>query len=158
MRNTTKTVKRDWCHGEGKTVAEAKADLEKKVDWACSASALHVEKRFESVLVVAATPTGWTVQLVRPDEMANGSTHHSSCSYGMDKTFDHVLSAARMWAAQNAWSKDVDSDAWFVAELSGLKGQYANDLAGWIRWQRSYNEWIALGKTPAEAHQLASSF
>ena len=157
-KTTTKTVKRGWCYGEGKTVAEAKANLEKQIDWACNASALHVERRYDSIIVLAATPLGWTVQMVRPDEMANGSSHHSSSAYGMDKTFEHVLASARLWAAQNAWSKDIDNDDWFVDEQSGLKGQYASDLRGWIKWQRSYNEWIALGKTPVEAHQLASRF
>jgi hypothetical protein len=155
----TVTVARGWLCATGTTKAEAKANLEKQIDWACNAATLHVEKRFDRILIVAASPTGWTVEIVEPDTMANGSTHFSSCQYGLEP-FDDVVASARNWAAQNAWTQDVDNDEWFI-EQAGLKDSAKSsrgDLRGWIKWQRSYNSMIAEGKTPAVAHLLASGY
>jgi hypothetical protein len=154
----TKTVRltRGWLTGEGKTKTEAKADLEKQIDWACSAATLHVEKRYDRIIVIAATPNGWSVMLVEPGEMMQGSRHGSSCSYGHD-AFEDVLASARNWAAQIAWTLDCDNDDNFADE-SGLLGGKWNDLRRWMKWQRSYAALIKDGKTPAEAHQLACGY
>lgn len=152
----TVTLTRGWVSAEGATKAEAKANLEKQVDLACSCAALHVEKRFECLIVIAGSAAGYNVKIVHPHDMVNGSQHGSSCTYGF-QPFEEVLESARNWAAQNSWSTSVIDDEYFIAQ-SGLKPNAGKqgDLRRWIEWQRRYNDLIADGRTAAEAHQMAS--
>ena len=151
----TVTVSRGWLTATGATKAEAKANLEPMIDAACNAAALHIEKRFECIIVVAANATGWSVSVCHPHTMESGGKLASTCQYG-PQPYEDVVESARNWAAQNSWTVDITDDERFI-EQSGLKPNTGkqDELRRWIKFQRRYIDLVAEGVTPNDAHRMA---
>jgi hypothetical protein len=161
MRKTkTIAVTRGHLVGSGKTKTEAKADLEKQIDWACKADLTHVEMRYGLIVMVVSTPHGWTQKVFDPRTVVEGREIAGTCEIGRDRDYTGVLASARLWAAQNAWTIGQIDDEEFIARAglpeNGSGFNTAADLRRWIKWQRNYAALIAEGKTPNEAHHLAS--
>lgn len=161
MRKTkTVTATKGRLTGYGNNKTEAKADLAKQIETWCSVPDPHMEVRFGCIIIAYCLPTFDNVayRVIDPaiDGLGrHGSVLHSSCV--MNGPLSRAIEDARFSVAQNRWDKDSDEgDDKFHAAASGLTGDKANDLRRWMHWQRSYNGLIAAGKTPAEAHQMAS--
>jgi hypothetical protein len=140
--------------GEGKSKTEAKADLERQIDWACNHAASVAEWRFGLLLIVSASPNGWQHQIIDPTEMQHGKQVHATCLHGQIAYTDALL-AARSHAAQNAWNADVADDAAFVEQAS-LNANKASELARWIKFQRGYIAAKAQGYNNAQAFNVAN--
>ena len=132
----TVSVQRGRLYATGATKAEAKANLEKQIDWACENSTHHVEKRFGLILIVTAQVWGFTIQVIDPATVQHGWVFSGTYQYGQVDYHD-ALTSARNWAAQNAWDKEIEDDEEHV-RLSGLGDSQAEDLRNWIGFQRAY--------------------
>lgn len=146
-------VERGWMYAEAATKTEAKADLERQIDWALTQSGPTIECRFGWLLFISCTPNGYQYSLVSPEGIPHGQQLHSSCCLGQCSYVD-ALQAARGHAAQNAWHSDIQDDESFIA-AARLSDDKARDLRHWIKWQRSYGRLIAAGHTKNEAFELA---
>ncbi len=147
----TVRVSRGCLSGQGATKTEARADLDKQIDAALQFHSPIIECWHGYTVFVAATPTGWTTYVFRPDELEHGA-RRIPCSHSFRKESDTVISA-RMHAAQCAWTLGCNDDAAF-ADRSGL-GDKARELTSWMAWQRRYAEAVARGAADAEARDIA---
>jgi hypothetical protein len=138
---------------EGASKSEAKANLDSALDWICEQPSSLVETRFGLVLFVSATLYGYETRVIDPAELDHGKRFYSSCQYGRG-TFADMVQHVRNHAAQYAWKAETSDDSAFVA-MTGLNADKANDLARWIKFQRSYIEFRSAGHTPNECHRLA---
>jgi hypothetical protein len=59
LRLIATAVGRGTLVGRGKNKTEAKADLERQIDWASEYHSPHIERRFYYMIVVAANAAGW---------------------------------------------------------------------------------------------------
>lgn len=155
MTKRTKTFykSRGFLVGTGKTAAEAKTDLERQIDWACSHASSIIESRFGFLIAISASPTGWQYCLFNPADLDHGQQKHPTCCYGQTEYTD-VLLSARSHAAQNAWTHECLNDAEFVA-MAGLNADKAEELTGWINWQRNYRAAKNAGMSDDEAFNHA---
>jgi hypothetical protein len=145
------TVERGVLTGQGATKTEAKANLEGQIDWAIAEDKLHVERRFDWLIVIARDNQGWTSKMV--DMTApHGTEFGSSCGQG-PALFGKVLMESRLHAGQNAWRHEKN-DAEHIA-ATGLDAQKERELASWIRFQRAYKAEKDNGATDAEAFERA---
>lgn len=129
-------VRRGALFGEGATKAEARAALDRQIDWACDHRAATIECRFGLLIIVAADSAGWVHTIVDPAELEHGKQKHSSCHHGQAE-IANVLDSARAHAAQWAWSPSVDDDSAFIA-MAGLRPDRASQMRAWIAFQRNY--------------------
>lgn len=138
--------------GQGSSKSEANADLERQIDWALVHRDPYVESRFQSVIVVAASASGWHCTLMRPDQI---SVHGTKACWMMAGQCDFapLLRSARINAAQCAWSFECDDDA--HAALAGLDENGARELLSWCVFQRQYAAAKQAGKSDAEAFDIA---
>lgn len=150
----TITKTRGYLTGYGKTAKEAKASLEKQIDWACSHSSTIIESRFGLIIIVSAYPGGYETSVFDPADLEHGKQRYCSTCHGPIEYTDALLSA-RMHAAQNAWHSERLDDAEHV-ERAGLTPSKARELADWIAWQRRFIAASKAGATVNEAHEIAS--
>ncbi|WP_166297114.1 hypothetical protein [Bradyrhizobium sp. 2S1] len=156
MRKTkTITVQRGRVVGEGAPKTLANADLASKIDFLCHAEGAHIEVRFGLVLIVCSGPTAeWSYQIVDPAGEKDGKVLYQN-GLGGNLTMRQAISRVRLYAAQRDWRPQIGDDEGFIARAE-CQPEQVSDLRRWIKFQRSYAELIAAGKTPAEAHQQAS--
>jgi hypothetical protein len=155
-KNKFFTVKEGRVEGWGKSVTEAKANLKSQIKGWCDAPDPHIETRFGHVLIVFYVPNGdCAYRILSPDNIeTHGKIHHPSCI--CNSTMERTIGEARAHLAQMTWLPDLDDGAHVTR--AGLTPPRADDLRRWMKWQRSYARLIGEGKTPAEAHSLASGF
>lgn len=146
-------VERGHLYAEAATKTEAKADLEKQIDWALTQSGPTIECRFGLLLFISAAPSGWQYSIVAQNFLPHGQQYHSSCCLGHCSYVD-ALQAARGHAAQNAWHSEIEDDEAHIT-AARLLDDKSRDLRHWIKWQRSYGRLIAAGHTKNEAFELA---
>lgn len=96
------------------------------------------------VAIVAPSTYGWCYWIDTFSSPHTQETNSYDRAEAMGKALHHL--------AQNVWESSVTDDLVFV---EGLPGDVAREMAGWIRFQRSYAVLRAEGKTHAEAHHLA---
>jgi hypothetical protein len=132
---------------------EARAYLEKMVDYACAWHSSHLETRFGYLIAIMHTPLGYESMVIDPARLAeHGRTHSASCFSG-DTSLDQEIQRGRMNAAQLAWHRGENDEKFLAA--TGLDEIGQMELLRWIRFQRLYADHIAAGATPAEAHNRA---
>lgn len=152
----TVTVREGRVEGVGKNKAEANRDLKSQIKGWCDAPDPHIETRFGHVLIVHYYPTGsCTYMLIDPEDLATHAKVYRPTMIA-HSTMERMISEARNHLAQIVWSADRD-DELHVARAH-LDHDHASQLRGWMKWQRSYSKLISEGKTPNEAHQLASGY
>ncbi|WP_024517004.1 hypothetical protein [Bradyrhizobium sp. Tv2a-2] len=143
--------------GYGPNTTEAKADLKHRIDYWCGAGDPHMEIRFGYVLIAFQMPSGDVAyRTIGPDLINGEHGKHLYPTCVMNGTLAQAIAEARYSVAQNAWNR-AGSDEDHIAK-SGLKAERADELRHWIKWQRSYDEHIAAGKTKDEAFQMASGY
>ncbi len=157
-------VSRGNVFGVGRTKTDAKKDLEKKIEFLCMTETI-IEVRFGLVIVVTPTTAGIPgYRIISQNDLNRHGDQLSLSSIG-GKSMMSELMRARWAAAQAAWTVDMpaDQDEAFIAK-TGLDdatkysdADVENELRNWIKWQRSYAKLISDGKTPAEAHQMATA-
>lgn len=152
-RHKTHVVTRGHLRGEGKTKAEAKADLERQIDFALShVNGMWIETRFGCVLIAVPTLTGFETKVLFPDNMLDhGKRHWSGCHMSGEVDLKTVVMGLRLHAAQCAWTVDYD-DSRLIAD-SGL--EKTGELESWIAFQRSYIAHKANGASDRDAHAMA---
>jgi hypothetical protein len=135
---------------DGATKQEAKANLERMIDRACSLHGPYIEARFGKVFVMSESPTGWeAITTFTPDHGAR-ATPSMFC---MGQSFEALRQSLRVHLAQNAWTSDVDMDEHIAA--ADLDTEHAGELRRWIEFQFAYREAKGLGLNDAEAHEWA---
>ena len=149
-------VARGWLTGQGASKTDARADLDRQVDWACAVASPVIECWHGLIVVVAATPGGYSTAVFNPADLAHGKQR--ACTSIMPQgEYTDALESARSHAAQWAWRVSETDDTGFVAR-SGLSKCKAIELADWIQWQRRYATAKANGATDCEAHATASGY
>lgn len=124
-------------YAEGATVREAKAALQKKIDWACENHAPRIEQRFGYLIVIAASANGYESSVFHPDAIEHGDFYGFSRTMYGQISLNEVLQSARLDAAQRAWTLATCDESHVIG--SGLDSWHADDLRRWIRWQRHYD-------------------
>lgn len=152
MRRTTNHIfVRGNAAGQGRTKAEAKADLEKKVDWAL-AQDTFLEFRFGCVLTATPNPNGWGSAVVFPERQTHGNTVTATCFYGPEERAT-VIASLRRHACDSTWTPDKDDAA--HAAASGLDEPAQRDLIHGFKWQRAYRDAKDRGLSDGDAHAFA---
>lgn len=152
-RKKTHCVRRGRLMGEGDTKTEAKADLERQIDWALQVDGPIVEMRFGWVLIIAATPNGWETKVFNPADTPQGKPTGFSTYHGTSPSYADIQQSVRMHAAQNAWQHGVNDEDHIAA--AGLNETRAAELRRWIGFQRRYFAERCAGKSDAEAFNIA---
>ena len=152
-RKKIQVAQRGWLRAEGATKTEAKRNLEPMVDYACRASALTVERRFDCLVVVTAFAGGWQYQAIPLDMLRHGDQAGCFTHAGQGEDYVKILQSARTHAAQLSWHHGCDDERHVCA--AGLDAERSNDLRRWCRFQRAYTVHRAAGLPDGEAHRRA---
>lgn len=137
---------------QGATRQEAKANLEKAIDWALDDHRPFIEFRFGCALFASAGPNGWQSSVTFPEDQKHGSARGATCFYGqVDRA--SVVAAIRQHAASATWTPDCD-DADYASK-SGLDDAGQRELIRGFAWQRRAQAALADGATINEAHSIA---
>lgn len=125
--------------GTGASAAEATADLNRKIDFACSHAGGYVETRLGMVLVVCCDPEGYAYTVIDGEEIANPKAYRInrvsdsedaprySWTYTAAKDYTEVLDIVRASAAQRAWNPESpeETDAALIARSAVSKERAA---------------------------------
>lgn len=149
-------VSRGCLTGTGATKSEAKANMERQIDWACRHAAPQIEMWHGYMVLVAASPDGWNTYVFRPDELQHGDCRRSCTMHGQVEYTD-ALDSARLHAAMNGWTLECDDDAAFILR-SGLTERRRDELSRWICFQRRYAVAKAAGASDGDAHAIACGY
>lgn len=144
------TAHRGCLQGQGGTVKEAKADLDKQVDWACHYHPLHVETYFGRTIIIAPCAYGYSVMTIEP---GGSDKVHSFRQFVGREPIEKEIKRQRLHVAQLEWSLYAD-DAQHLLEAN-LDNKGTMELAEWIKFQRLYTAHKAAGATDAQAHERA---
>lgn len=154
-RNTIAYARRGNVEASGRTKTEAKAELESQIDWLCAEFYPHIEKRYNVLIFIHRTSTGWTSKVLDPADMKHGAVA-PWCTFQGKDGFAEVLEANRYHAAQLSWHHTADDTAHI--EAAGLDKNKAADLARWITFQRNYKKAKAAGASDSEAFNMAHGY
>lgn len=138
---------------EGATKAEAKANLDAMINWACQYRHPLVENRFGLLIVISHSSHGWQSIVIDPASRQHGGRWESFCGQGMGDYGD-VLASARMHAAQNAWTPAADDEQHIA--LAGIAAK-EGELRRWIAFQRRYLAAKAQGRSDNDSWNIAAA-
>jgi hypothetical protein len=127
------TVVRGVLTGQGATKTEAKADLDRHIDRILEPRQyVHVESRFNCIIIVTPTPCGYESRVLTPQQIAQHSKQHTSCTLCWSDSIIDVVMGARLHAAQLAWKAGDGEDH---IQAAGLDHRRADSLRNWIVYQ-----------------------
>lgn len=137
------------------SMADAKRQVEERIDWLLKNTGLWVEKRWHLTITISATEHGFQYCVFDADLVPAGRVMPATIQMGVTELW-RVQDAARINAAQQAWSKDVIDE--LHIERSGLlDGSHTHaDLVRWVAFQREYLRHKKLGRSDNDAWRLAS--
>lgn len=147
-------VTRGHVTGTGKNKTEAKADLERQIDWMTSGyQGAFVECRHGHVIIVNTVATGFETFTIDPDKLKTQGRIWAGCHRSAEDILRVVMSC-RLDVAMRVWTADVPDDALFSFDFA-LDDGGRSDLLRWIKFQRGYIVAKQEGLSDAEAHRVA---
>jgi hypothetical protein len=146
--------KRGSLTGQGNTKTQAKADLERQIEWAIAWNPSQIEVRHGRLIVVLATSDGYGYRIVEKDDLDKPDRVLMLTTFFGQTDFSSVMQQARAALAQMAWTHEADDEQHI--EASGLDDQHADQVRSWMAWQRRYQASIVLGLSPDDAWKSAS--
>ena len=132
-----KTAKLGNVEATGKTMMEAKQNLQASIEWLAAHSCNQfVECRFGLVGILNAHENGWQYVIVSQDDIAHDRRIHSSCSFGRICWTD-ALSEMRNAMCQRGWNETVNDAA--HVEASQCLPEKKKELARLFAYYRQCN-------------------
>jgi hypothetical protein len=151
-KQKTVRIERGHLTGTGSTKTEARADLEKQIDWALREQINHVEVRNSMLIMIVSEPSGFSTAVRPVADLTERANINFSSLHGQTD-YLKVRQAARLHAVQMAWTPESDDGA--LIGNAGLDAESEREFRRWIKFQQDYAKARANGMNDADAHRTA---